>query len=119
MVNSERLICAADDLLDGASGAVFPLVYHREPCEGFVVRFRGKVYGYLNRCAHALVKLDWDNPQFFDETGLYLRCSTHGALYRPDTGSCVAGRCEGQGLVRLNVVEQNGYIYLVESEHVR
>ena len=56
----------------------------------FVIRYDGTVYAYVNRCAHVSVELDWIEGEFFDLTGLYLICSTHGATYLPESGRCVA-----------------------------
>ena len=51
--------------------------------------------------------------EFFDLSGLYLICSTHGATYLPESGRCVAGPCSGRGLVRLRVEETDGHVYLI------
>jgi nitrite reductase/ring-hydroxylating ferredoxin subunit len=48
-----------------------------------VVRYGGVVYGYLNRCAHVPIELDWAEGEFFESSGLYLMCATHGAVMRP------------------------------------
>jgi len=87
-----------------------------EPRPAFVVRFEGKPRAYLNQCGHVPVELDWQAGQFFDYTRLYLVCSTHGALYDPASGRCVGGRCAGRGLMRLDVNERDGNIYLMESD---
>jgi len=47
---------------------------------------------------------------FFDSTGQYLMCSTHGAMYRPQTGECRGGPCRG-GLVRITMSELNGVVH--------
>jgi nitrite reductase/ring-hydroxylating ferredoxin subunit len=61
------------------------------------------------------VELDWQQGEFFDSSGLYLICATHGALYAPDTGRCLGGRCNGKGLVPLPVTEHDGSILLIEE----
>ncbi len=53
---------------------------------------------FSNRCAHIGVSLDWDDNRFFTEDGDLLICSTHGALFRPMDGFCVAGPCQGDSL---------------------
>jgi nitrite reductase/ring-hydroxylating ferredoxin subunit len=44
-----------------------------------------------------------------------LICATHGALYAPESGRCLGGRCNGNGLVALSVVEDEGQIFLIEE----
>lgn len=114
MADDERLICASADLLDGGTAVRFSVVRHGVADAAFAVRFRGTAYAYFNRCAHVPVELDWQEGRFFDHSGLYLICSTHGALYAPESGHCLAGRCNGKGLEPLVVVERDGNIYLKE-----
>ena len=82
---------------------------------GFVVRYNGVAHGYVNQCAHVQVPLDWQEGDFFDMTRPYLICSTHGAQYQPETGYCVLGPCKGKSLQKLNVIEQDGSIFLIEE----
>jgi HAD superfamily hydrolase (TIGR01509 family) len=84
----------------------------RQAEPAFLVRHRGGVRGYLNRCAHAPVELDWPEGRFFDETGLYLICATHGAMYRAEDGSCAGGPCHGRGLMTLDVREFAGQVWV-------
>ncbi len=116
MVERERLICASHVLVDGGKAASFSVPFWGEDAAGFAVRFEGKVHGYLNRCAHVPVTLDWQEGEFFDLTRQYLICASHGAHYEPDTGLCVFGPCGGKRLQKLNIVERGGNIYLVELE---
>ncbi len=68
---------------------------------GFVVNHDGRYRAYVNRCAHVGTPLDlWPN-EFFTEDGRSLICSTHGALYEPDTGLCTGGPCAGDSLTPL------------------
>ena len=108
-------ICAAAAVSEGAAGFRFELDWHGEPAAAFVVRYRGRVHAYLNRCGHVPVELDWQPGEFFDVSRLYLVCTTHGALYDPASGACLGGRCDGRGLVALPVVERDGHIFLIEG----
>lgn len=114
MAEARRLICAAGDLPERGTGVRFTVETARGPAAAFAVRYRGRAHGYVNRCAHAWVELDWRPGEFFDLSGLYLVCSTHGAAYLPDTGHCVSGPCKGQNLTKLALEEQDGQVYLVE-----
>ena len=112
---AKRLICDGAQVEEGGKGVRFTVQRHGETQPAFVIRYDGTVHAYINRCAHVPVQLDWMEGEFFDLTGLYLICSTHGATYLPDTGRCVAGPCSGRKLVPLQVEESDGKVYLVEK----
>jgi nitrite reductase/ring-hydroxylating ferredoxin subunit len=57
------------------------------------------------------VELDWTQGKFFDADGEYLICSTHGAIYAPDSGACKGGPCRGAKLVGLSAFEADGKVY--------
>jgi nitrite reductase/ring-hydroxylating ferredoxin subunit len=117
MVAAKRLICVSAELVDGGSGVRFEVAGSEGPIPAFVVRFCGRVHAYFNRCGHTPVELDWKPGEFFDLSGLYLICATHGALFDPATGACLGGRCNGRGLDALRVVEENGEVYLIQEGH--
>lgn len=107
-------ICPAELLTDGGKGVRFLAGRGSKPAEpAFVIRFAGRVHAFLNRCAHVPVELDWQEGEFFDDSGLYLNCAMHGALYDPRTGRCVGGRCNGKGLIPVPVEEKQGAVFLV------
>ena len=116
MAEHARLICASSDLADGGDGVRFEIDEAGVKKSAFAIRHRSRVHAYHNRCGHVPVELDWQHGRFFDMTGLYLICATHGALYDPSSGRCIGGRCNGKGLDPLKVVERNGSIYLVEGK---
>ncbi|RTL47732.1 MAG: Rieske (2Fe-2S) protein [Rhodocyclaceae bacterium] len=116
MAEAERLICDSAALVDGGDGVRFRVSYGGRDEPAFVVRFRGRVYGYLNRCGHVPVEIDWQEGKFFDFSGLYLICATHGALYAPENGACLGGKCNRKGLTSLPVTEHDGHVYLIEKE---
>lgn len=116
MAARERLICESRTLVDGGDGVRFVVEWQGAAEPAFVVRYNGCVHGYLNRCAHVPVEIDWQPGRFFDFSGLYLICAVHGALYAPETGACVGGRCNGKGLRPLAITERDGCVYLIESE---
>jgi nitrite reductase/ring-hydroxylating ferredoxin subunit len=112
---SRRVICASDDLVEGGRGVRFTVDRHGVDEPAFAVRFRGRAHAYLNRCAHVPVEMDWQHGEFFDHSGLYLICATHGALYAPESGRCLGGRCNGKGLAVVSVTESDGCIFLIEE----
>jgi nitrite reductase/ring-hydroxylating ferredoxin subunit len=111
MAGAPRLICAAADLVEGGRGVRFEFDVGGANAPAFVVRWRGVPRAYLNRCAHVPMQIDWRPGEFFEAQGLYLICSTHGALYDPATGICVDGPCRGRALVPLSVIEMDGQIF--------
>ena len=117
MAHEPRLICSADELREGGPGVRFVLRTDSRTGfqqTGFAVRFRAKACAFVNRCPHQGTELDWQPGEFFEETGLYLVCSTHGALFRPDSGFCIAGPCRGASLEPLPVREKEGQVFLVD-----
>jgi nitrite reductase/ring-hydroxylating ferredoxin subunit len=113
MADNQRLICASEALQEKSRGIRFALPEHGERASGFVVRYGGKAYGFINQCAHVPVELDWQEGDFFDLTRHYVICATHGAHYEPMTGRCVMGPCKGRSLQPLKIEERDGSIYLI------
>ena len=112
MAEDKRLICASADLVEAGKGFRFTVTRQQREVDAFVVRFRGQVFGYLNECGHLPAQLDWLPGEFFDESKLYLICSVHGALYAPDSGRCLGGRCQGKGLTALAGDGVDGQVFL-------
>lgn len=114
----EVLICDSERLVDGGEGVRFPVAVFGEAATGFAVRFKGLPYAYLNRCAHVPMELDWVQGQFFESSGEFLMCATHGAVYRPETGVCAGGPCRGGKLRPIAVREADGKVYWQPDERV-
>lgn len=104
-------VCASAALVDGGPGVRFEATWVGDPWPAFVVRFEGRVYGYLNRCMHVPYELDSGSGEFFDDDGRQLLCSTHGATYEPRSGLCTFGPCKGMSLIPLEVEERRGRVY--------
>jgi len=116
MAEGERLICASGALAEAGRGVRFEVEYFGAPAPAFVVRQAGKVHGYLNRCAHVAMELDWREGEFFDVAGIDLVCSTHGAAYHPASGQCLGGPCNRTPLVKLEIEERGGSVYFMGFE---
>lgn len=112
-------VCDATALEEGGKGVRFPVTAGGEDATGFVVRYHHVVHAYLNRCAHVSVELDWNEGEFFESTGLYLMCSTHGAIYAPQTGRCEGGPCRGGRLRPILVSESNNKVFWQPDEYIR
>ncbi len=111
-------LCESSALQEGGKGVRFPLMAGRERATGLAVRYQGVVRAYLNRCSHQAVELDWNEGEFFESTGTYLMCSTHGALYRPDSGRCAGGPCRGKQLRPIVVMEYEEKIFWQPDEFI-
>lgn len=111
MADDERLICAAEALLDSGRAVRFEVEYFGENAPAFAVRFEQRVHAYLNRCGHMPMELDWREGEVFDLAGRDLICSTHGATYSAASGKCLGGPCGGKPLVSLRVEERDGKVY--------
>lgn len=90
-------LCGIDDLADpGAKGFVFR--QDDAMFLGFVVRCGQSVRGYLDHCPHAGMPLALLPGRYLTREGDLILCSSHGALFRPSDGLCVAGPCSGKSL---------------------
>jgi nitrite reductase/ring-hydroxylating ferredoxin subunit len=99
--------CAVSDLPPGRT-AKFRLRCGERTVDGFVVNHDGGYFAYVNRCAHVGTPLDiWPN-EFLSEDGRWLVCATHGAVFDPETGGCVAGPCAGDALQPLPLCAEDG-----------
>ena len=115
MARAERVICEAAALAEAGRGARFAWAPAGGEGKGFAIRFEGAARAFVNRCPHTGVELDWLPGEFFEESGLYLICSTHGAVFEPSTGLCVAGPCRGARLQAIVVEEREGRIFIHED----
>lgn len=103
-------LCSSTDLQEAGLAVPFDVVYGGQTCRAFAIRFEGQVHAYLNRCTHVAMEMDYQPDRFFDDTGQWLLCATHGAAYRPDTGECAGGPCRG-GLIKIELSEADGVVY--------
>ena len=113
MADDKRVVCSSRALADSGRGVRFEVEYFGEPAPAFAVRKGLLVHGYLNRCAHVAMELDWQEGVFFDAEARDLLCSTHGATYDAATGRCLGGPCNGKALVKLRLEERNGLVYFM------
>ena len=86
----------------------FWLICDKYRVDAFLVNDQGNFYAYVNRCRHMPTPLDFMRDQFLSEDQRHLMCYTHGALYEPATGLCIAGPCKGEALYRLPVRVDGG-----------
>ena len=111
-------LCASGELAEGGLAVSFDVVIEGEHCRAFAIRFEGRAHAYLNRCTHVAMELDWQPNRFFDDTGQWLLCASHGAVYAPDTGEGVAGPCQG-GSLKIELTEADGVVWWHPTQHLQ
>lgn len=98
--------------IDEPGGLEFKIGDGEWPFRGFVVRWQGGVYAYMNACAHAGHPLNIDPDKFFSVDQTLLLCTSHGAVFEPDTGICVGGPCAGASLKALECRVENEQVFV-------
>jgi len=114
-----QLLCPSADLAERGRALVFDVLLWGQPARGFVLRHDGVLRGYINRCAHVPVEMDWKPGEFLDSDKRFIICSIHGATYEPAQGRCVGGPCGRSRLIALDVGEQDGQACWYPSRDVR
>jgi len=105
-------LCRLEDLADPGSRE-FRVGGGDWPLRGLLVRIGDGVHAYVNRCPHAGHALNLRPDDFLTPDGALLICRSHGALFEPATGRCVAGPCVGAALQRIPVEVVAGSVRLV------
>jgi nitrite reductase/ring-hydroxylating ferredoxin subunit len=105
-----EVLCNLSDLDDpGARGFVFGGEGAR--FSGFIVRRGGVVRGYVDACPHVGAPLALARDSFLTREGDLIICATHGALFRPQDGLCVAGPCVNRALQPWPVQVRDGKVW--------
>ncbi len=73
-------------------------------------RSDGSLAAYRNACPHMGIELDWEPRRLLSRNGRYLRCTGHGALFRPEDGVCVFGPCAGEALSAIALEVDHGMV---------
>lgn len=103
-------LCNSTDLVERGLAVPFDVVFSGQTCTAFAIRYNQVPHAYLNRCTHVAMEMDHRPGQFFDDSGDWLLCSTHGAVYAPASGQCAGGPCRG-GLVKIALSESAGVVH--------
>lgn len=103
-------LCNTDDIPEREARA-----FDTPEGEIFITQRDGVFYAYKNICPHLGTNLEFMENQFLDMDREYIICSTHGALFTVENGTCVFGPCQGDHLTAVQIsVHSDGGIYLVE-----
>jgi nitrite reductase/ring-hydroxylating ferredoxin subunit len=111
-------LCDSAALINSADAVSFDVVFDARACRAFAIRYQDQVYAYLNRCEHIAMEMDYQSNHFFDPTGDWLICATHGALYQPQTGACRMGPCRG-GLIKIDLSEIAGAVHWHTADNLK
>lgn len=100
------VLCASAEL------AVMQPLLVRDAAGGLILLRlpEGRAVAYRNACPHMGIELDWEPRRLLSHDGRWLRCTGHGALFRPEDGMCLAGPCRGESLRAVPVREQDGQV---------
>jgi len=83
-----------------------------------VLRHAGAVLGYLNRCPHAGITLNFGDDVFclYESDGERdLLCPHHSALFRLPQGECHEGPCRGDRLTAVPLEVSEGIVRIATS----
>ena len=111
-------LCNSADLKDSREAVPFDVVFRGRTCRAFAIRFEGQSHAYVNECAHVAMEMDFQPNQFFDSSGQWLICATHGALYDPASGACAGGPCRG-GLEKIGLTEHEGVVHWHTAQNLK
>ena len=103
-------LCALADIPDNDARGF------RTPQGEIIVARQGlAVYGYVNRCPHIGIGLNFQPDVFMDLSYRYLQCANHGALFRVEDGFCLRGPCHGQSLKSVPLVIEKSIVWLINE----
>lgn len=84
----------------------------------FVVHNGHKAYGYINRCPHQGLTLNWMPDQFLTHDYSLIQCGNHDALFRIEDGVCISGPCVGERLSPVNIEVKNNVFVLADNKTI-
>jgi nitrite reductase/ring-hydroxylating ferredoxin subunit len=103
------VLCRADEIAEGrARGFVIGEGASRR--DVILVRRGGVLRAYENACPHQGTPLETFPDRFLNEDGTLFVCSTHGARFRVEDGTCVSGPCVGKALAAVRFEIKDGVI---------
>ena len=106
-----HILCKTTDIEDPGSKS-FEVKIRRKIRDIFVVHKDGDFFAYYNKCPHTGASLEWQEDQFLDMDNALIQCATHDALFKIDSGECIAGPCAGDALELLPLIIKSDQIHL-------
>jgi nitrite reductase/ring-hydroxylating ferredoxin subunit len=113
-------ICATYEVDDGQARG-FTLMRKAPDGSGkpwpiLVTRKGNNFAGFENFCPHQGLRLDTVPGEFMDVEGNFITCGNHHAQFDIDTGHCFIGPCQGQALMPIKLVIDDGDVCLIGVE---
>lgn len=107
-------VCESEQLKEASYQRV-NVLFMKKPSSVIVFRHNGECLAYRNLCVHMPRALDCEEDMIFDATGRLLRCSMHGIVYEPETGTSVSDICWGKKLTPVKVEETEDGIWICDK----
>ena len=82
----------------------------------FAIRQDNQLFAYWNSCPHMGIPLNWMPEKFLDLDGVFLQCSSHGALFKIDDGECVGGPCVGDHLSPVTLKRDGDQYFIAANQ---
>lgn len=116
-MDSDRRIASVDEIPDEST---FLFTVHEtetdEDREAILVHTDGDVAAWLNYCQHYThIKLDKGSGAPMRDGEVV--CANHGAYFDSGSGLCTFGPCEGAYLNDLDIVVEDGAVYLTDDDY--
>lgn len=108
-----RVLARVDDIPD--PGAIVVDVGGEERLSLILARKNGRVFAYVNRCAHARYPLQRADGSILIQEGRFFICAAHFASYAIESGVCAGGPCNGASLTKAAIEVVDGEVRLRSS----
>lgn len=82
----------------------------------FAIRQDNQLFAYWNSCPHMGIPLNWMPEKFLDLDGVFLQCSSHGALFKINDGECVGGPCVGDHLSPVTLKRDGDQYFIAANQ---
>jgi nitrite reductase/ring-hydroxylating ferredoxin subunit len=116
---AEEFLCSSGELAERGRAYLWEVLLWGQRARAFALRFDGRVFAYLNRCAHVPTEMDWTPGEFLDIERRFILCSIHGAAYEPADGRCIGGPCGRGRLMPIEVREKGAEVYWYPSRDIK
>ncbi|WP_376695026.1 Rieske (2Fe-2S) protein [Wenzhouxiangella sp. EGI_FJ10305] len=110
-MNEAVFLCAGDELAEGCYRE-FRIDYDGEPLWLIATRRNGQPRVWINLCPHQARPLNFAPDRFLTDDDNRLVCAHHGAVFDPDSGTCVAGPCRNAELRALDVCQREDRVFV-------